>query len=67
MKIEQWPNKLGWNVGQHEVWDLPERPYIAVRTFRNGEGYRFSRFPRGTDLIDAVKLTKRYGKFCYDA
>jgi hypothetical protein len=46
MKIEEWPNKLGFDVGPHEVHFLAGGAW-GVRVTRGGEGWKWRKFDAG--------------------
>lgn len=61
MKAKLWPNKLGWDVGQHEV-HLQPNGELLVRLFRDGEVWKYWTAPAGTTPNNAVMLAKVHGK-----
>ena len=71
MRVREWPNKLGWDVAQHEVGLDREVGVARVRVYRGGELWKVStptieRMLLDTPttpelLVNAVRLTKRFG------
>lgn len=67
MKVREWPNKLGWDVGNHEVVKRPDSR-ITIRKFRRGESYPYLvdvsvlLFGDDADLVKTVKET-HHGRF----
>lgn len=54
MKVKEWPNGMGWDVGPHEVFKFKGCD-IAVRTFLKGEPYKCA-IVRGTDDLEVAVL-----------
>lgn len=67
MRIETWPNGLGWDIDGHEVWKLADGTW-GIRTFDNGEPTKSMRvIPQlalfaGEDLASAVLACLRDGQ-----
>jgi hypothetical protein len=69
MKITDWPNKQGLNVGPHDVHFLAGGEW-GVRVIKAGRGWKWRRFDPGDIAIlnyspvEAIRLTKRFGHPC---
>lgn len=60
MRAKPWPNKLGWDVGPHEV-HLQPNGALFVRLFRDGEPWKYWFVPAGTTPEVAVALAEARG------
>ena len=54
MTAREWPNKLGWDVGQFEVMKLSQGLKVSSL-------YRFALVGSTADPIDAVRLCAKHG------
>ena len=67
MKITQWPNALGYDVGCHEVWLLPDGTF-GVRRFFKGWPHKSLKvaptagLPIEMQLVAAVDMCRDAGK-----
>lgn len=61
MRAKMWPNGLGVDVGQHEVWFRLDGT-LGVRAFYRGEPSRWAIHLPGSSPVAAALWTARNGK-----
>ncbi len=61
MKAHQWPNKLGWNVGQAEVRDLVTKLRVFTPVRGQTDSHKVADVALGTDPVLAVQLCRKKG------
>lgn len=61
MRCKLWPNGLGYDVGQHEVFKMPGGG-LSVRLFRDGEPWKHGRYPGLDDPKLAVEACRQTGE-----
>lgn len=68
-KIIPWPNSLGYDVGEHEIWKLKDG-YWGICYFKDGEPLKSLKIHPTMDELfpiskqDAIILCKHKGKDC---